>query len=141
IMLAGRMHEEGKDAVDLAANREEVRTLETVTANAAMALKDAPSKEEGTFWQRLVRAASKPLEKKPAAPRSRDTGPEVPDTYDEYEQATHAKHGATDIPYTYDDFEKATRGHEGDGHTNEISAAAREDKRRRSRGSEVEIGT
>lgn len=55
--LAGRMHAEGKDVADLAANREEVQQLETTVANATMALDNANPKG---FWAKLVSAAKTP---------------------------------------------------------------------------------
>lgn len=64
--LAGRMHDEKKDAADLADNREQIKSLETVVANAAFALHDKQVDGEGdkkqNFWQRLVSAAKKPSE-------------------------------------------------------------------------------
>ncbi|MFO0389893.1 MAG: hypothetical protein ACK502_09295 [Alphaproteobacteria bacterium] len=63
--LAGRMQQEGKDVADLAANREEVKLLETAVANAAMVLdKNAAGHLEGkkpdSFWQKVVAATKKP---------------------------------------------------------------------------------
>ncbi len=63
--LAGRMQEEGKDVADLAANREEIKMLETAVVNAAMALdKNASGHVESgkpdSFWQKVVAATKKP---------------------------------------------------------------------------------
>jgi len=66
--LAGRAGEEGKGVADLAANPEELKSLETSVANAAMTLGKAPAEadENGkpkNFWQRVVEATRKPKKK------------------------------------------------------------------------------
>jgi hypothetical protein len=73
LSLAGRAKEEGKDITDIAENREEIRSIETVVANAAMSLgNDA---EGQGFWQRLMTASRKPKQapQKTAKPLVRES--------------------------------------------------------------------
>jgi len=82
LSLAERVKEEGKDVADLTKDREEIKALETVVANATMTLgKEAPTKDENGkpqgFWQRLIAAT-----KQPKVPKKTE---ETRNTLDEHE--------------------------------------------------------
>lgn len=60
VSLAERVQSEGKNVIDLAENREEIKSLETVVANTAMVLgKDTAAKDESgkMLWTRIVEKA------------------------------------------------------------------------------------
>jgi len=74
LSLAERVKEEGKNVADLTENRDEIKTLETVAANAVMTLDKGPPKpdENGKpqgFWQRLMAVTRQPKQPKEAKPK------------------------------------------------------------------------
>lgn len=67
LSLAERINEEGKDVADTVENREELKSLETVVANATLALDKTDIEDEGkpkSFWQRLVTSSKQPKKAK-----------------------------------------------------------------------------
>ncbi len=93
VSLAGRMQEEGKNVADLTANREEIKSLETAVANAAMALdKNAAGRMESNkpqgFWQKLISAARKP---KTPAPKAEKPIPAASEMSEEAGMAEHTR--------------------------------------------------
>lgn len=64
--VAGKASKDGTDVTAAVADKKELQAVETVVANAVMAL-DGPGKPGG-FWQKAVARSQLPKEKPPAAP-------------------------------------------------------------------------
>jgi len=123
LSMAGRAKEEGKDVADLAANPEELKSLETSVANAAVVLSKAPAppdengKPQG-FWQRVVAATRKP--KKKLGDHATDAHAEEEAAYSKH--ALNGKKSRFDGGDEFDDSNHKLGAHATDAHAEEDAA-------------------